>query len=426
MAIAGGKKKPVDLAPKQTPDTERYESATILDDVRPIQSLAPYVEGYSLVGDYYGQLLGPDDPIQEHSVDLSPINQTYKLIENMELKLPDEVDFEYIKAQQLTEFRFTATIYPGTVVPSRYDLFIVDVGNKQLNVFHCVDVTPKTQFSETIYEADFVSSKTLDEIIQADLDRKVADSGRFSKEFLLDGQLPVLKNRKIDEVHELHQVAKTILDDFVDSFLNHEMRYVLVPEQPLLTYDPYLHEFLRLIIELSQHPRLSDLSEPNVRQNNGLDVITIWDVIATGSVRRMTEKTSSYSTSILRNDPKLSGLYYTRLYNFIGPAGFESRVGTKLRGETPPEPYPHPTERPYIKNVDCDDYYVLSEAFYLNKLDEMSELERLLSATLQNSIIEGEVIIDLANQVMDWRPLERFYYTPLVVFLIQYALRGVS
>lgn len=427
MPLVTDKQNPIDLTPKVTPDQTRYQTQQADDSNVPLTTIAPYISGFSWIVDYYSQVLGPDDPVQEHSINLNPVNQAYKKIENMELKVQSEIDFNFNKAQITEELTGSAVIYSGSIEPNRYDLFLADVGLSRPAVFVVRDVNKMSHLAETAYEIEYQSVDLLNDQVKQDLENKIVDTGFFSVDYLLDGKDPVLMGSEVQQIIKLQEAAADLMAMYCDEFINRTLRFLLLPENQYATYDPYVHEFLMDVFEVSTIPRLRDLNEPNFRNDPELDIATVWDLIKGSSLRLIKEKLKPADTIVLRTQRALGNIYHTNLYRFMCPVDSKYAPSYTIRREVKDELYPYDsvTEvRSPIYNVDKDDYYVFSESFYTDNFDSMSELEHLTKRFMNNDPMDPVEVLSLLDTYRDWYPLERFYYTPIVLVLIQYVLRG--
>ena len=54
-----------------------------------------------------------------------------------------------------------------------------------------------------------------------------------------------------------------------------------------------------------------------------------------------------------------------------------------------------------------------------------SELELLVTQMLSRERIPEGKLFEICEQAYGWEPVERFYYTPILLVLIQYAVRSL-
>lgn len=93
-------------------------------------------------------------------------------------------------------------------------------------------------------------------------------------------------------------------------------------------------------------------------------------------------------------------------------------VTDRLDGPT----YEEPDHRaPNIHRVVKDDYYVFTEAFYRHEQmpSALSKLETLVWDTLLDRAMDLNVLNALCVDALRWDNLERFYYIPVLLYLIR-------
>lgn len=82
-------------------------------------------------------------------------------------------------------------------------------------------------------------------------------------------------------------------------------------------------------------------------------------------------------------------------------------------------------DQPLTFPVLVDDYYVFSEAFYTNDTPNQSWLEHMVTQMLNRQAVPAEVLMAVCDKAYGWGTLERFYYTPVLLILIDYTVRGL-
>lgn len=429
MSIAGTDPEPTDIAPKPTPETEKYQTARKLNSGRPLSNIVSFVEGYSWNVDYFGQVLASDDAVNPYSLSTSPTIQQYKAIKNLEIRVQSPQAYSLSKTDLEQTWVGEGILFPGSIIPSKYDVFLADVGLNRQAVFTVSNVDVKSALAEGVYEISYVANMLLDDATEADLKLKTVDEGYFSKDFMLTGQNPVLNEGTMRDINDLHDEYSKILGLLCDDFINKRNNFLTLPETPSITYDPYLHEFLTKIIETSQHKELRNLTRPSIRRDLELDVETIWDILFEGHDRRIERNMGVVDTRYVRGLAMYGSIMHTKLHRFIGPVGyggvnspFNIRA-TEVESLYPIDPISE--VRPIIHNVDLDDNYVFSQGFYDKDDTKMSTLELLVQNYLDRKNIDSQDLFDILDTFDDWHPLERFYYTPVLLLLIQYVVRSI-
>ena len=80
---------------------------------------------------------------------------------------------------------------------------------------------------------------------------------------------------------------------------------------------------------------------------------------------------------------------------------------------------------PLVHPVGVDDHYMLSKYFYTKAEYGQSQLELQTWNYLEHRSLDYRQLQNLCDDVKDWGVLERFYYIPILLFLLQAAIRGL-
>lgn len=455
MAIFNpGAPKPADT-PITTRVNDGHQTATVDTKRIPLQQLVTHVQGYGWTVEYFHQILGRDDAPKPHEPTLDPTLQQYERIEQFELRVTDPLSYEYIKERDTNVLEGTAAIYPGTITPQRGDMFIADIGNGASGIFTLTDVTSMSYLMEKTYEVRYrLTSETTDGMRLTDLRRKVVRESQFVKDFLMHGQNPILSKANVSYKQQLDLMGYRLVDRFIQDFATSKERYLLVPGQPTPTYDYFLAAFLNKFLNASQHRRLRDLKVPPMDEIPEMRVETLWDAVlkqqptdAQALSNYLSLRMGVVDTWVIKNTPFFNSLYYSTVYRLIWPSeSLEAYVDHTLEvtGDrdyfTPPAPPQPPTtppvdpnappeppgvDKPNIHPINKDAFYVLSQAFYENDPETQSLLEYLISQMLKRNRIPEQQLLSLCEDAFTWPDLERFYYIPLLMVLINYSVRSL-
>lgn len=433
----GSVPKPVKKEPVEV--NVGYQSATVDDTQHPLQNLIRHVEGYSWTVDYYSQLLGPDDAPQAQSISLDPTLQQYHKINGFEIRVTNPLSYEFIKEHQGNFLEGGGVVYAGTIIPCRGDAFIADVGNGNLAIFNILDVTPTSYMMEKCYEITYRMARDVPGPFEDDLEKKTVKVSHFNRDFMTYGQNPVLSENTVNLKKQLDSHGHGLLDAYLNDFAGNEYRYLLVPGQDRPTYDPFVTEMLMTFLNSSQHALLRKLNYPPMREILALRVETLWDALLAQqpmdtrslSTRLSTQMTVT-DTWTIKNSPYFASLYYSSVQRLLWPTQNAEGISIHpfIGGVETYEP-PAPTDpnaepvRATIYPVTEDDNYVLSQAFYDADRQAQSELELLVTQMLSRERIPEGKLFEICEQAYGWEPVERFYYTPILLVLIQYAVRSL-
>jgi hypothetical protein len=358
----------------------------------------------------------------------------------------------------------TSTVYP-THKPNMGDMFIADIGDGRSGLFAVTRVERKTymrdSFSEITYQlVNYVDSKP--EIL-SDLNRKSVKRAVFHKEFLQFGQNPILLEGEFDDLNKLQKIYNDLVNFYFKDFFSIEYQTLIIPNQSRPAYDPFLTAAVVDWISSDEAPTITRIRQPVVTANRNTDNYTLWTALARMNdsyLSAAVQQCRLLDTSAFRGMPEVSSIFYTGIglvacpkdartdvdasYDYTGGTFASSGsmlATTGLRWKELIRYLPSTnldgffkqtaeesqiTALPDIVPVTIDEYYVLSEKFYLFEPDKgmASKLEVLTKQALKQEPIDKVTLLALAQHAMKWPNLERFYYMPILFALMKVATRS--
>lgn len=78
-----------------------------------------------------------------------------------------------------------------------------------------------------------------------------------------------------------------------------------------------------------------------------------------------------------------------------------------------------------VSNINVNDSYVFSEAFYNNAQTGQSKLEICVWDYLEDRALDNTVLFNIASNFSTWTPVQQFYYLPVLMILLKYSLRFI-
>lgn len=443
----------------------QYQGATTDTRFDPVGSLLQYVEGKAWTVDYFQQMLGKSDETSSQQTNLSAPFQQYRRIRRMELK----VNQALTPAQDDKTKQFLAdgesTTFPR-FIPNAGDMFLADIGDGREGVFTVVSSKKMTHLKEAQYQIRYELrgySDTLGSTL-ADLSSKTIQTFHFIKDYLTFGESPLLMDKKYSALMDLNRLRDELVDYYFDEMFSIERQTLLLRNQQLETYDPYVPRFVVDLVGSEEHPNVGRIRHPTV---DGLLVTrhpNIWTALKECNprlVRNLVHRVRLLDTAWLRHQPLVSGVYWAGIKRIVFPFNVrvdvdgdyavascvpppvaniliqagknrwsslerllsnQDIVGLEEKdvreGETPVGIRALPD---YVR-VTADDYYVFSEKFY-RQYKPSSKLEALVIQYLNQEEIDVEILLEIAKVSVLWPNLERFYYLPVLMMLITAAMR---
>ncbi len=436
-----------------------YKGVTVDTRYTPLANLLQYVEGSKWTVTYYSQVLGESSELQPQDINVSPVYQQYLRIEAMELRVTSPLAYSSDPETNYSILEGTATTLPGWK-PNQGDMFLADIGDGREAIFVVTQAESRSFMKDALYSISYevVGYSDADTTRLVDLENKTIRRTRFVKEFYHYGQNPLITDEDYLARVDLLEAKRQLIQMYMADFMSVEENTLLVPGQVKPTYDPYLVEFISKLISADEAPEIMRLRQPNVLGLKQMRKSTIWDCLADLSyplVHNCTWKTFLVESRYFRGYATYSGVYYTSIGYVVAPQDRRTDVDvpydrscnvgvsvgapvvfggrryddiTRLLPGTELSMFDY-TESvdeglPYVTRiVDHEGYYVFSEAFYRGQ-EVTSHLERLVRAMLRMESVDTRTLKILATKALSWENLERFYYTPVILTLINTYTRA--
>lgn len=439
-----------------------YKGVTVDSKQIPRETLVTHLEGQAWHVDYYRQIIGRDTGIKGQQIGLSAVYQQYELIRGLELKVTSPLSVSQEAAEKEMTVTGSSNFY-GFTIPNEGDMFIADVGDGREGVFQVTKSQRMTMFDGSPYQIDYVQVDMNDAQRAKDLNDKVVKTVVFRLDYLRDGYNPMIDSGEASRIIELEDAYERLLAFYFADFYSREHRTLVVPNQGLPTYDPFLTQFIAKILPLDSHPLLKDMALLNVSMDQACYEMTLWNCLERLDVKMLhivAQEMGIVPVAKFFTRPMFNSVYYTKIKQVVYPTQFQTNVDegykryrprpstepfregsvrfrelkrqipiTELITDTAEGPYYTDAEsrQPDIKAVTCDQYYVFSEEFYNHQRsnEPLSRLEQLTLCALKGEKIDLDKLAKVIENCMDWDNVERFYYFPVLFLLLTIYPRSV-
>lgn len=435
-----------------------YESVAVDSKYQPIASILTFVAGSSWTVQYYRQLLTKDSELATQQTSLEAVFQQYQKIAGFEIKVSSALSPSFETETGEHALQGTGNIYPS-FKPNRGDMFIADIGDGRAGLFEIYGVEQKNVTRDSTYEINYRIVDYVNENNHKDLEKKVVVNSYFVKDFIQQQQNPIV----VEETYHLIQILKKSYSDLQQLWFqqnyNAETKSFPIPGQSKATYDPFLMGVLEYFLPQEVRPASRRVTKYVVESDDLFNVPTLWSSLIRGDddfsftqTKEMCCIPIPYVTYVsefnsirfsrfekllfpkggeLGNDYLGSGGYTVNEYRLDSPYSssesaaidlkylFYRKVLNGLDDIKPSDLY-----IPLIHPVGIDDYYILSEYFYNKAQYGQSRLELQTRAYLEHKALDCGALVELCADVCNWGKMERFYYIPVLLFLIGAALRG--
>jgi len=447
--------EPVQVQPKT------YAGATVDTKAVRFDQLTTYIAGQAWDVDFFSLIRGRDDDSRPFESDLHPVYQQYKLIKGFELKVTTPLQSSQVSDTKDMTLKGAANVY-GVLIPAEGDVFLADIGDGREGLFHITSTNKLSHYMSAVYEIEYSLIKLSSEVIRDELVRKTVETVVFHKNFLDSGNTPLLSEEHTELVNNMSEHYGRLITLYFHDFYSRDRKCLLIPNQPQMTYDPFLVRYLKTILTTDDHPVMRQMSEFNVQGDQTMYEFTLWNCLE--SMDHALLSMAVHRAGIVavgrffNRRPTLNSIYYSGIeaviYPDMGPthvdAGYDYQLDPDLtdlvRGcarfrelnrlvkptlemDRTYEIYEASSaaRAPQIRRVTADDYYVFSQAFYEHTSSTaLSKLEALTMAALKGAAIDIRVLDELCTAAPRWDNVERFYYFPILFTLLRVYRRRIK
>ncbi len=422
-----------------------FRTAVVDTRYTPQSDLLAYIEGSSWVVDYYSQILDQNNELNGQDPSLPAVNQQYKRIWSMELKVVQDLSQPALE-EGAGEFTLqgSANVYPF-LVPQVGDMFRAGVADGREGLFKVTKVERRQIFTDTAHVIDYQLIAINDPQRIFDLEEKVITTYYFVKDFLLNMQNPLLTKTDYDASKKLEAFYYDMAHLYFTQYYSREFMTLIIPKQKGATYDHGLTEFVKMVMSSTDDVHVQGIRSLNIGDDGAIMSNSIWTMLEKRDpklLKFVNKKSGLVGRESFHRSALMAGMRYTGVARVVYPLDphlgvdyeispsipkpiMEDNIESTMPPYVPPPP-PGPDEvglMAPIKPVDFASGYVLSADFYAKTLGSMSLLEKLVWDYLDFKIIAAGDILKLCDDSYDWGPVEKFYYFPIVQLLIRYNLR---
>lgn len=429
--------------------TDDYKTATVDARWVPRSSLLTHIEGSSWVVDYYSQVLDTDSNLSGQQYTKNPVYQSYKKIANLEIKVQTALNTDQDDANKEMNVTGSGVLYPS-VIPNEGDMFIADIGEGKTAVFTITASRKNSIFKEACYDISYTLD-TDNEDKKLDLEQKTVVVYYYHKDFLLNGNNPLIIKNNMDTLLSLKKVYDIMLYQYFKRFFSNEFKTLVVPSQLKPTYDHYLSRYVLSMFGTQEAHELAYMRLLNLDEDRVSRCDSLWDALKhkdVGLLNTAFTKVGLVSVLSYKREPTFNGIRYSGMGAAVYPKDpyltvdhtYVNNVKTVESDGLAPSSDSAQASNIFVRAVNLklldseigddlypvtvDDYYVLSQNFYDNN-DQQSALESAVSAYINNSQVDIDQLYNTAKNFHKWGSLEQFYYLPIVMTLIRSVLKGI-
>jgi hypothetical protein len=446
---------PVSVRPKT------YSSAVVDTSSVRFDLLTTYVAGQAWDVDYFSMIRGRDDDARPFESALHPVYQQYRLIKGLELKVTSPLASSQDNETKDFTLTGTANVY-GVLIPNEGDVFLADIGDGREGLMTITASRKMSHYNSAVFEVEYTLTQLSSAELRADLELKTQETSVFHKDFLETGNDPMLSEGQTESINNLKDHYGRLIALYFHDFYSRDFKTLLVPNQPVTTYDPFLIKYLKTILTTDDHPMMRHITEFNVQGDQSMYEFTFWNCLETADYAMLSMSIHTAGIVDVKNfysgRPGLNSIYFTGvkavIYPDMSPTYVDSGYAPPLdpalsrlskgatrfrelsriaRADLVMDPtleiyqVNSPERAPQIKRVTVDDFYVLSKDFYQHTPEtKLSKLETLTMAALKGDAIDIAMLDELCAGAPKWDNVERFYYFPILFTLLRVYRRRIK
>jgi hypothetical protein len=443
-----------------------YRGIAIDTRYAPKSSMLAWINGSNWRVTYFSQILEPTQEPTPLALDRTPPYQQYQRINGIDIKVNQPLDIS--QDERIRTFSVTGAghTYPA-LTPNQGDMMIGDIGDGRAGLFTITSARRETYMRDSTYAVEWKMVGFLSAQQMADLEQKTQITYFWDANKLASGCNPYVTEVEQAANKEFAITKEEIIRRYISDFYSRQYYTFMVPDQLEYTYDHFVAKLLLDILDTSRSWDLRRSKILNVMSEPVMSQPTMWNMLVNQNPSigcGATERAHLVMTMISRWKPELQAIGYSGIprmvfpidaptnidaqykgYNRAMPEGIPFRPGQPRRPA--PGPYKSQEERnepwfrrvapedqhdlqqawkypPDIKPVVCDDYYVFSEAFYYEDAKLQSKLEMLAWQMIKGEPLNKEQLLAVIKCCLSWDNLERFYYHPVLIMMLGYAIRN--
>lgn len=445
---------------------EPYRGIAIDTKFIPKSSMLAWINGSNWRVTYFSQLLDATQEPVALALDRKAPYQQYYRINGIDIKVNQPFDIS--QDERIRTFSVTGSghTYPA-LVPNIGDMMIGDVGDGRLGLFTITSARRETYMRDSTYAVEWKMVSFLSEQQMANLELKTQITYYWDANKLANGCNPYVTEAEQAANGEFAKMRAEIIRRYIGDFFSTQFFTFLVPDQLNNTYDHFVVRLLLSILDQSKDWNLRRAKILNVMSEPVMRQPTMWDMLVNQNPTMgcgSTERAHLVMTMISRWKPELQAIGYSGIPRMVFPIEAPTNVDAQYKGynRTMPEgipfqegqprrplpgPYKSQADRndewfrrtpaeeqldlkmawsfpPDIKPVAIDDYYVFSEAFYYEDAKLQSKLEMLAWQMIRGEQVNKDQLLSVIKCCLSWDNLERFYYHPVLILLLGYAIRN--
>ena len=410
-----------------TPDRKLYsnpefKTSTLFNKDQELNDIIQYVEGYKWTVDYFQQVREINTPPVMPDPNDTTTLVNYNRINNLIIYLESPINQD-----DPNNITGTASINAG-FLPNYGDPFISELTGGRYGVFVISSVEKKMYSLHDMYTVEFKLLVFLDKdsLFYKDLLLKTVKEYIYDKNFIQDKSAPIILSKDFKDKLDYGKEVEFLKEYYYKTMFNPAKNIISLPTNSIsssIYLDTLLNEFNYKLNGYTGYPNANKIVRFNVTDITDYSIFDLLfdrDIDKLSFVRRnlgFKYVPSSVSYPSMRHISWLGINYITQeLDNGMLPQDYSNDLLENTL--TRPPDYVEPV-------VLTDTDYVFSDNFYNEDTVNMSILERLIYAYLNNETIITSELDILLKQYRHWEMDEQYYYIPMLILLLKYKMNNI-
>lgn len=384
--------------PQQRIDAESYirntvESTNAIPDSSAlIQAMTEFVSGIPIVVTFY-HVINNDTFGRSFTTDfdreLDPVHTSYLKIINFQMRLKSSMQFNYETELTTSHQTGEAVLYPY-FCPNTGDIFLYELPNKRVGIFKIIEAPTRLAIHDTTcHEIRFRLVDFVTPALYKKIEASVSETAYFNLKRYLADSGALLTSNETDILNKATQSFNILIHAYNEEFYDRDVYQTFIED--LAQYDPYVVEFLPRIIE--------------------------------------TDKLSGYPTQLLPNPPNWKRSFWFKL---LDPAMVPDSILINKAAKAIYKVNYRTTRvnalsnRNYIEVTPKGGYNYPPFRIPCNYTDDVIGVPMQVALYFNHSQVRPAALLKLANDVLSMRRVSRFYYIPILLFLLKKLILALS
>ena len=419
--------------------SEHHKSIVVDSRGENLSNLITNIEGSNWKVNYFQQVVDDHTALAGHNPNKEGLYQQYIKIINMILKVDTALNWTQNNENKSGYAQGSAYIYPP-FVPNVGDMFIADIGDGFAAIFEIIVSEQQSLFKQSVYRVEYQSIDYAEGDRLVDLERKVVDTRYFELDFVKHGQNPVILPSEKKLLDTLKHYYPIIAENYFKKYFSERYACMVLPRDDMMIYDHFLTRAVSRWFTPADYYKLVKLRVLPIENIKAFKAESIFDLIEDHdgyAISSIFSKVGMVSEQAYATHGRIPQIARVGLDYLVYPIDLSYSVDTKdkYQAKLSLSPSPLPafngyTETEYqgiklLPRLDLNNSYIFSPYFYQNERTLLSHLELETCRYLDSNNIIKEIIEAMIADWQNWYPHEQFYYTPILLMLMNASIRDL-